>query len=407
MKIIYLHQYFFTPSMQGTTSTRSFEMARRLVKYGHEVHMVTSWRDETEEKTWFETTEEGIHVHWLPVPYHNVMSYRQRLSAFFVFAIKAAKKAVSLSGEIVFATSTPLTIAIPAVYASKRLKVPMVFEVRDLWPEMPIAIGALKNPILKWAAKRLELFAYKNATRVVALSPGMLEGVASSGYPRNRIHQISNSCDFDKFTPDPESRNRFIKMHPEIGEGFYVLYGGTLGKVNDVVYLVMVAKESLKLNPNIKYVVIGDGSEFEETKKLAVQLGVDQVNYFQYPRIPKIEVIDTFLAADIVTSLFANIPEMEKNSANKFFDGLAAGKPIAINYGGWQADLLNETGAGLVLNRDPETAAKQLAEFLADPGKVEAAGKAARKLAEERFSRDKLAKQLEEVLVAAVEDSKQ
>lgn len=148
MKILYLHQYFTTPSMAG--GTRSYEMARRLVAWGHEVHMITTDREGIfdPKQKWYETDEAGIHVHWTPIPYSNKMSYGQRIKAFFAFSWRAARKAAKIGGDVVFATSTPLTIAIPGVYASKRLKIPMVFEVRDLWPELPIAIGSSKKSFI-------------------------------------------------------------------------------------------------------------------------------------------------------------------------------------------------------------------------------------------------------------------
>jgi len=319
-----------------------------------------------------------------------------------LFICVASRKAKKIQSDVIFASSTPLTICIPAVVAAKALKVPMVFEVRDLWPEMPIAVGALKNRLAIWAARRLERFAYRNAARVVALSPGMADGVAATGYPRGKIHVIPNSCDLDRFAPNSEARNRFAARVPEVGKGPVVLYAGTMGRVNEVTYLVGMAKAMRERNPDVRFVVFGEGSEEQKTRELAEREGVLGLNYFQYGRIPKEQVVDAFLAADVVTSLFAPILEMEKNSANKFFDGLAAGKPIVINYGGWQAELLRETGAGLVLDRDPEAAARELAAFLADTEKVEKAGQAARKLAEERFSRDKLAQELETVLLTAV-----
>src|SRR5690554_4062815 len=117
--------------------TRSYEMARRMVAAGHEVHMVTSIRNnDSNQKSWLSTDEAGINVHWYPVPYSNHMSFLQRIKAFFAFAFAARQKAASLQGDVVFATSTPLTIALPAVFTARKLKVPMVFEVRDLWPEM-------------------------------------------------------------------------------------------------------------------------------------------------------------------------------------------------------------------------------------------------------------------------------
>src|SRR5690554_1952766 len=164
--------------------TRSYEMARRMVAAGHEVYMVTSYREQdANRKGWFLTEEAGINVHWYPVPCSNHMGFVQRIKAFIAFALAARKKSVELDGDIIFATSTPLTIALPAVPASRKKKIPMVFEVRDLWPEMPIAVGALKNPLLRFAAHRLEHWAYHNAEAVVALSPGMKEGVLRTGYP--------------------------------------------------------------------------------------------------------------------------------------------------------------------------------------------------------------------------------
>jgi hypothetical protein len=125
--------------------TRSYEMARRMVAAGHEVQMVTSYREpDANRNGWFKTEEAGIQVHWYPVPYSNHMSFFQRIRAFLSFALAARKKAAKLDGDIIFATSTPLTIALPAVPASRKKKIPMVFEVRDLWLKIPVAVEYLK-----------------------------------------------------------------------------------------------------------------------------------------------------------------------------------------------------------------------------------------------------------------------
>ncbi len=131
MKIVYLHQYFVTPDMPG--GTRSYEMGRRLVEAGHEVHMITSDQSGRFDASegWRITEEAGIRVHWTTVPYGNEMPYGERIKAFFLFAWRSAREAARIGGDLVFATSTPLTIALPAVYAAKRCGVPMVFEVRD------------------------------------------------------------------------------------------------------------------------------------------------------------------------------------------------------------------------------------------------------------------------------------
>jgi len=400
MKIIYLHQYFNTPDMPG--GTRSYEMARRLIEWGHEVHMVTSWREPTNRTDWFTTEEAGIKVHWLPVLYGNHMSYRQRIKAFFDFAWKAGRKAASIQGDVVFATSTPLTIALPGVYAAKRQKIPMVFEVRDLWPELPIAIGALKNPVFKAGARLLERFAYNNAARVVALSPGMAEGVGKTGYPHNKIVEIPNSSDLDIFCPSKDLELQFRQQHPELGNSPIVLYAGTLGKINGVAYFVHLAASMKNRQYECQFVIVGGGAEWELVEQLAIDLDVLNENLFMYSQLPKKKLPKFFSAATIVTSLVVDLPVLNANSANKFFDGLASGSSIAINYGGWQADLLKESGAGFVLSRKIEKAADELQSWLSDPSLLQRSGIAARKLAEERFSRDILARRLESVLSEAI-----
>ncbi|WP_224414862.1 glycosyltransferase family 4 protein [Modicisalibacter tunisiensis] len=404
MDIIYLHQYFNTPSMQG--STRSYEMARRLVRRGHRVRMITSWREAGGKRDWSITHEDGIEVHWLPVPYDNSMGYRQRLQAFFRFAWHAGRRASRLPGDVLLATSTPLTIALPAVYASRSRDMPMVFEVRDLWPEMPIAIGALRHPLSIFLARRLERFAYYHAERVVALSPGMRDGVIETGYPPSQITVIPNSCDLELFAPDPSAGERFRALHPELGDDPFLLYAGTLGRVNGVEYLVHLAHALRKRRTRFKCVIIGAGSEARALHEIAMRLGVLDDNLFLYPPRTKQEIVDAFAAADMAASCFIDLPEMEKNSANKFFDALASGTPVAINYGGWQADLLNETGAGLVLSRDPVVAAGQLDDWFGDAEQHAGAGEAALTLARSRFSRDRLAEELEAVLQEAAHDSR-
>ena len=125
------------------------------------------------------------------------------------------------------------------------------------------------------------------------------------------------------------------------------------------------------------------------------------------PRIRKRDMPKVLSASTVATSLFIDLPEMWNNSANKFFDALAAGRPILINYGGWQADLLKETGAGLIVPpQNPEEAAGLLHDFLQDSERVSRSGKAARKLAEEKFDRDNLARKLLTVLERAVQEGR-
>jgi len=404
MKIIYLHQYFNTPQMSG--GTRSYEMARRFVAAGHEVHIITSSRERDNNASgWVEEIIDEIHVYWLAVQYSNKMNFKARISAFLKFALASGIKAHKVGGDVIFATSTPLTIALPAVYAARRLRKPIVFEVRDLWPELPIAVGALKNPFLKKAVKWLEKFAYKNANHVIALSPGMAEGVIKSGYPPEKVHVIPNSCDTDLFQVRLSEGQKFLKSHPELQGGPLVVYAGTLGLINGVGYLVEIAGAMQQIDPAVRFLIVGDGKEQDRIRGKAANTGVLGENLWMLPPVPKAEMPNLLSAATICTSLFIDLPEMWNNSANKFFDSLAAGRPIMINYEGWQADLIRETGAGLVVPPDyADQSARILHTFLSDPAKVTKAGQAAFQLAKTQFDRDDLAGELLGVLQKASAD---
>lgn len=397
MRIIYLHQYFVTPDMAG--GTRSFEMARRLVHVGHEVHVVTTSSKPTEKNGWYETDESGIKVHWLPVPYSNAMSYRDRIMAFMRFAFSSAIKAASLNGDAIFASSTPLTIALPGIYASLWKRIPMVFEVRDLWPEIPIAIGVLRDPVSKALARFLEWLAYHCSAHVVALSPGMAEGVKRRGISQSRITVIPNSCDSELFDVPAAYGDEFRAKHEWLGKRPLVVYAGTIGFINGLEYFVKLAKRVSEFDPEIRFLVVGKGKEERKVKETAESLGVLNRIFFMIPQIPKREMPYVLSAADVTTSFVINLKELWPNSANKFFDSLAAGKPIAINHEGWQADIIRRTGAGLVLDPvDIDKSAELLLQAIKNRDGLEKAGLAARKLAREEFSRDELAKRLANVL---------
>ncbi|MDA8599994.1 glycosyltransferase family 4 protein [Burkholderiaceae bacterium] len=397
MKILYLHQYYNTPKMSG--GTRSFEMARRLVAEGHEVHVVTSLRDEERSSSeWLHSSEEGVNVHWLPVPYSNKMNYFARIRAFVRFAARSRAKLINLGGDLIFATSTPLTVAIPGVLASKQMNIPMVFEVRDLWPELPIAIGALRSPLSKILAKSLERWAYKNSSAIVALSPGMKKGVVDSGFPSNRIAVIPNSCDLTLFAPREINSKITGTNDRDFGAAPLLLYAGTLGKINGVGYLIDLAISLKALNSPVKVLVVGDGSERVDLVNEAAKLGVLGKNIFFKYRIPKADVPALFHRASMACTLFIDLPEMRANSANKFFDTLASNTPVFINYGGWMHDMVVKHEMGISgWRRSVQDAAKDIDMKMSNRDWLIKAGNNAFTIGNRFFNRDQLASQLSQV----------
>jgi glycosyltransferase involved in cell wall biosynthesis len=399
MRITYIHQYFNSPSLMG--GTRSYEMARRFVEAGHSVDLISTWRDSGQcQKAHRLDKIDGIRVHWLDIPYSNHMGYPERIRAFLSFALAASRKAVQIKADIVFATSTPLTVALPGVYAAKRLKVPMVFEVRDLWPEVPIAIGALKNPLLIASARWLERFAYRNSAHIVALSPGMADGVVRTGFPSDRVSVIPNCCNIESFQVSPDKGQDFLKKHPQLLGGPLVVYTGTLGMANGVTYLVDIAHAMRDIDSNVRFLIVGDGKEIRAVESRARELDVLNKTLWMLPAVSKHEIPAILSSATVATSLFKDLPELWHNSANKFFDALAAGRPIMVNYQGWQADLLSDSGAGIsVPPTDLQSAAKTLHSFLADENRLRKARQASTKLAKSMFDQNDLARKLLSILV--------
>lgn len=404
MRILYLHQYFTTPQYVG--GSRSYEMARRFAANGHEVTLITSsaflpdsW---TEGGTWSQVEVAGIRVLVLPSNYSNKMSFVKRSIEFARYALRTTMKARAQRADVVFASSTPLTIAIPGVVAARHMKVPLVFEVRDLWPDVPVSIGALTNPALKKAAYMLEKWAYRNAARIVALSPGMASEIERKGVEKDRIHVIPNAADLEVFTVDEKAIASVRRKHPWLLDRRMVLYAGTVGIINGVEYLVRLAQRAQRVNPEIRFVVIGDGNRAHDVRRLAEEAGVLDENFFMLEPIPKRDLATYVAAADVSFSLVTNNPVLWNNSANKFFDAMAARTAVGINYGGWQKTALQEHDAGIVLDPvDLDGACRELLSFLEDENRVTVVGENARRLAEMEFDRNLLAQQLEQVIVSA------
>ena len=404
MRIIYLHQYFYTPKTKG--GTFSYEMARWLARQGHEVEVVAS--DTTSSgRGWSVTEEAGVRMHWCSVPYSNHMSYVQRIRAFAEFAWTAADKAASLSGDVIYAVSPPLTIALPAVRAARKKSIPMVFEVCDLWPATAIAVGALKSRPMKAAARWLERFAYRNAAHIVALSPETKAGIVATGQPDDKITVIPMRCNTEALRVPERVGDEFRGRYAWLGDRPLVVYTGTLGLVNGCDYLARLAEAVRRRNPQVRFLLVGSGREEDKVRSVAKDLGVLDDNFFILPPIPQSEISAVLSAADLATSTVIDREVLWACSPSKVMDALGAGRPIAVNHEGWIADFIREAGCGLVLEaHDIESAADQVVAALGNKLWAAQTRAAATRLAKERFDYNKLASCLEQVLLDLVPQTK-
>jgi glycosyltransferase involved in cell wall biosynthesis len=403
MRITYIHQYFNTPTMSGPM--RSYELARRLVAKGHTVNMLTTSREGGPGDDWVESSEEGVQVHWLPVPYANTMGLHERLRAFVRFAVAASRKAASLPSDIVYATSTPLTIAVPAAYASNRLGIPFVFEVRDIWPDVPIAMGLIRNRLVIALANRLERFAYTRASSIVVLAPTMASVINAKGVSREKIIAIPNGADPGRFIVAPKiSTSKTESSKRRSRPQRTLLYCGSLGPAHGPEYLVSLAEALLAGNEDVRIDVVGEGKMLDDLVRRAARSGCLDKTIRFLGSATQSELPGFYAQADAMIMTMADCEQLYRHSVqNKFFEGLAAGLPVFANYRGWASEVAEDAGAGLILPRyDVATAAQTLADRMSDDGWRSDCSVAARRLIDSHFNFDLLADSLEDVLTDAL-----
>ncbi len=402
MHIIYLHQYFKVPK-NSVGGTRSYELARRLVQKGHTVDMVCSLENPTKDtpRGWFTTSEEGVRVHWLAVPYSNNYGFWMRVKAFLMFAIKSSFRAASLKGDLVFATSTPLTIAIPALYAIIKNKIPLVFEVRDLWPEAAIQMDILKSPVLIFLSRWLEKKVYNKSKHIIALSPGMKDGIVATGIPDDRVTVIPNASDLQLFSPSVNGKNMSEKL--KLNGRFSLAYFGTMGPANGLNFIIDSAIELRKRSiDDIVLVLHGAGKERIDLVNRANDEGLTNVIFSESVK-DKGQIAELAAAVDVCMTIYKNVPILYTCSPNKMFDSLAAGKPVLTNMPGWLSDIVTTNNCGVFVEPDNASDFADKAIYLRDnPEKCIEFGKNSRKLAENTFSRDILSNKLNEVLIKSL-----
>ena len=292
--------------------------------------------------------------------------------------------------DLVYAISTPLTIGVPALFLKKTKKVPFIFEVLDLWPAVPIQMGALKNKVLIQIAIGLERMIYRNASHIVAASPGMQEGIVKCNIPASKVTMIPNMAKTDSFyaqVPDLILANA-LQIDSKT---FNVIYFGTLGKANAIEY-IMETVLLLKDDPGINFYFTGQGAMLQHIENICKENAVKNCTYLGFYDLETMGRILNLCHVSLVT--FSDFPILSTNSPSKLFDSLSAGIPVIVNSPGWTKDLIKEHNCGLYVNpHEPMDFASKI-RFLRDSPKLcLEMGKNARSLAESTFHKTILVKQ--------------
>jgi glycosyltransferase involved in cell wall biosynthesis len=393
VKILYVQQHFATN--RGEAGVRGYNLVKTLADRGHDVTVVCghNWRDSSlaaeEGRRVVEKEIDGFRVVQIAVFYSNHQGFLARVWSFLLFGFLACREVLRRKADLVFASSTPLTVSIPALAARFLKGTPYVFEVRDLWPDLPIEMGIIRNPLAKRALLLWERVAYRFAWRLVALAPGIKEGIErKANVAPERVAMIPNGADTDGLRPLGRLPRTRIPLDEEV---LALGYAGTHGPANGL-DAVLDAAKALKRRgvSDVAFVLVGDGREKPRLEQRARDEGLDNVVFLGL--FNKSEYNHLLAELDAGMQILANVPAFYYGtSPNKFFDYLAAGKPVLVNYPGWMSDLVTEHDCGVAVPPDdPEAFADAVERLRERRGELERMGRAGRQLAESRFSQQKI-----------------
>ncbi len=406
MKVLYFHQHFSTP--EGSSGIRSYSMSRCLLERGHQVTMICGsyLGSNTGLISPFINGKrrgmvDGIDVIEFDLTYANADGFTKRVLTFFKYALRGLKLVFTEKYDLVFASTTPLTAGIPGILARWLRNKPFIFEVRDLWPELPKEMGVITNPFLLILISILEWVSYHSAHRVIALSPGIVKGIEKRGINTDKISLVPNGCDLDIFDTKVKSwRPTEIK-----DTDLLVLFAGTHGIANGLDSVLDAAKElHFRKRDDIKILFLGHGKLKNSLIDRVNNEGLDNV-IFHEP-VDKKTLAGLMSSTDIGLQTLANISVFYYGtSPNKFFDYISAGVPVLNNYPGWLAEMINENDCGFSIPpENPNLFADVLEQAADNRSYLKDKGLKAKALAIEKFDRKILASQWAESLEAVYEE---
>ena len=397
MHIAVFSQYHTSPDCPATS--RHYSLLRELTAAGHRVTLFTTdaWRGQqlTHEFPWL---PEGVEAQVADIAYHNRMNVPARGLAFVRYAAWAARAGTRLTPrpDVIWGISTPLTAAWTAARVARRLGVPWVFEVQDLWPSFPIAMGAVPGGWLQRRLFGLEKSLYQSAAHILPLSPDMSAYVAARGISPAKITTSLNGTDLDLAARATPAAVEALRQELGLRAGQrVVLYAGTFGRANDIPTLVAAAEALYRQQPDVVWLFLGHGFyapllEAAAARCPAIRLVAPQ---------PRHAVFTWFSLADVSIVSFLPLPVLDANSPAKFYDSLSVGTPVIVTNQGWTKSFVEQHGCGWYAPAaNPAALVATLTEILHQPARLHAAGEQGRAIAARLFDRRQLAHTIEEIL---------
>ncbi len=397
MHILLIHQVFVRPEDPG--GTRHYEFAHHLVQHSHRVTVLagtrsylTGQRLRTPRRQQLEPGLEVVRC-WALGGRHRGAAWRT--VGFLSFTLSSLWQGLRVQDvDLIWGTSPPLFQAWSAWALAKLKRVPWLLEIRDLWPAFAIATGALRNRVLIALSRWLERFLYRRAPRIVVNSPGFTEYLEQAGAEAGRLTAVPNGVDTASFTVTAGS-DALRAAHGLQGK-FVALYAGAHGLANDL-WQVLQAAQTLKQDPGIVFVFLGDGAE--KTALIEHAQAHQLRNVLFLPPAPKDRVPGILAEADCGIATLKPLQMFTTTYPNKVFDYLAAGKPVVLAIDGVIRQLVEQAGAGVYVQPGDGAALGQAVQRLRDqPELAKRMGRHGRQFVVEHYDRKLLSEQMQAVL---------
>lgn len=405
MKIIFLTHYF--PPEVNAPATRTFEHCREWVKSGHQVTVITCFPNHPygriypgyRHRLWQKEQIDGIDVirvgtylaanEGFLLRTLNFVSYMGAASIASIFAPKS---------DVVISTSPQFFCGLAGFIASRLKGVPWVLEVRDLWPDSIVAVGAMREGRLIRLLSRMEAWAYRKADRIVSVTESFKEHIEARAGAGHKVAVVKNGVDLDSFAtprPDPELRRKL-----GLEGKFVAAYVGTHGMAHGL-EVVLEAAALLRDEPDIAFLLVGEGAEAQRLRAMREEAGLANVVMLgQQPR----ELMPALWALTDAALVLLRRSEVFKTVIpSKLLEAMGTGRPVVLGVEGEAKAILEGTGCGIAI--EPENAA-QLADAVRrlarDPDLARELGANGRICIERDYDRRVLADRLASVLASVV-----
>lgn len=395
MHILLIHQAF--AALYEAGGTRHHELARYLVERGHQVTIIASpisyltGKSRQSRSKWVEKQEpdSGITIYRTYTYSALHKSFLHRIFSFLSFMVSSFLVGIGIKRvDLVWGTSPPIFQGVTAWLIAWLKRVPFLFEVRDLWPAFAIAVGVLRSPLLVRASLWLERFLYRRADRVMVNSPGFIEHVTRRG--ARWVELVPNGAEPEMFNPQDEGTT-FRQQHNLDGK-FVILYAGAHGMSNDL-EIVLQAAARLQNDPEIQFLLVGDGKDKANLQAQAASLQLNNVCFL--PPVAKDQMGKVIAAANAGLAILKPLELYKTTYPNKVFDYMAAGRPVVLAIDGVIREVVERAGAGLAIPPgDPQAMAEAIRELASHPQEARAMGLAGRVYVQKHFSRRDLAEKL-------------